>query len=110
MTGPGPRDELVLDVVAEIPPGRLASYGDVAAVVARLGTPCTARQVARALRRYGGDVPWWRVVQAAGTVADEVLPQARSLLAQEEVVLNGNRVPLQALRWTPDLAQLQRLL
>lgn len=110
MTGPGPTAEVILDVVDAIPAGALASYGDVAAVVGALGRPCSARQVAATLSRYGGDVPWWRVVQAAGTVADEVLPAARTPLAADGVVLNGRRVPLVALRWQPDLAALREAL
>ena len=52
----------VLDVVAAIPPGRVMSYGDVAAT---LGSRA-ARAVGTVMARYGGDVPWWRVVRASG--------------------------------------------
>ncbi len=110
MSGPGPVAELILDVVGTIPAGALASYGDVADVVRALGRPCGARQVAATLSRYGGDVPWWRVVQSAGTVADDVLPAARRPLAADGVVLNGRRVPLAALRWQPDVVALRRVL
>ncbi len=102
-----PRDELVLDVVALIPEGALASYGDIAGTVNALGTACTARQAAATLSHYGGGVPWWRVVQAAGTLADEVLPAARTHLVAEGVVVVGRRVPLQELRWQPDLVVLR---
>lgn len=105
-----PRDEAVLDVVSLIPEGALASYGDIAAIVSALGNPCTARQAAATLSRYGGDVPWWRVVQAAGTVADEVLPAARTLLVADGVVVVGRRVPLQELRWQADLASVRAAL
>ena len=94
-------------MVGQIPPGALASYGDVAELVRALGLACTARQVAAALRRFGGDVPWWRVVQAAGTIAEEVLPQARTRLVAEGVVVVDRRVPLPALRWQPDVQRLQ---
>ena len=43
----------VLLAVQQIPPGRVASYGDVARVV---GT--AARQVGRVLALHGTDVPW----------------------------------------------------
>ena len=107
MRDPDARDDLVLDVVRQIPPSRLASYGDVAEVVRELGTPCTPRQVARTLSRFGSGVPWRRVVQASGTLANEVLAPARTHLVQEGVVVNGRRVPLAALRWTPDLPRLR---
>jgi alkylated DNA nucleotide flippase Atl1 len=52
----------VLDVVAAIPPGKVMSYGDVAAT---LGSRA-ARAVGTVMAHYGGDVPWWRVVRASG--------------------------------------------
>ncbi|MCU0277982.1 MAG: MGMT family protein [Candidatus Nanopelagicales bacterium] len=103
---PGDRDELVLEVVGEIPRGRLASYGDVAGVVTALGVPCTARQTARALREFGSAVPWWRVVQAAGTLAEPVAARACEQLRAEGVPVQGQRVPLHQLRWVPDTDEL----
>lgn len=107
MTQPGVRDEAVLDVVSLIPAGALASYGDIAEVVGALGVPCTPRQAARTLSRFGSGVPWWRVVQAAGTVAEEVLPEARTRLVAEGIVVVGRRVPLGQMRWTPDVEALR---
>ncbi len=52
----------VLDVVDSIPPGRVLSYGDVAAL---LGSRA-ARAVGTIMRRYGHAHPWWRVVRAGG--------------------------------------------
>ncbi len=47
----------VLLAVGLVPPGRVASYGDIARVVG-----VGPRQVGAVLRRGGGDVPWWRIV------------------------------------------------
>jgi len=55
-------------VVRHIPKGRVATYG----VVARLaGRPGAARTVGWALSALPdeGDVPWWRVVNAAGRIS-----------------------------------------
>ncbi|MGH1525787.1 MGMT family protein [Leifsonia sp. L25] len=52
----------VLAVVDSIPPGRVMTYGDVAAA---LGSRA-ARMVGQIMAYYGGDVPWWRVVRASG--------------------------------------------
>jgi len=52
----------VLEVVASIPPGRVMTYGDVAAA---LGSRA-ARAVGTVMAHYGSDVPWWRVVRASG--------------------------------------------
>ncbi|GAA1439863.1 MGMT family protein [Leifsonia poae] len=54
--------ERVLAVVDSIPPGRVMTYGDVAAV---LGSRA-ARMVGQIMAYYGSDVPWWRVVRASG--------------------------------------------
>ena len=54
--------EAVLDVAASIPPGRVMSYGQVAAT---LGSR-SARGVGRVMAHYGSEVPWWRVVRAGG--------------------------------------------
>ena len=53
----------VLDVVDEIPPGRVMSYGDIAEYL-EAGGP---RQVGRVMAVFGGGVPWWRVIRADGT-------------------------------------------
>lgn len=54
--------EAVLQVVESIPPGRVMSYGQVAATFGSR----SARGVGWVMSRYGSDVPWWRVVQASG--------------------------------------------
>ena len=52
----------VLLVVAEIPSGRVMTYGDVAAELGSRG----ARAVGRVMATEGSAVPWWRVVRADG--------------------------------------------
>lgn len=52
----------VLEVVVDIPAGRVMSYGDVAAAIGSRA----ARAVGSVMAHYGGDVPWWRVVRASG--------------------------------------------
>src|SRR5690606_22467364 len=61
---PPPDDyaELVLDTVATIPEGRVASYGAVAAAVREVTGRGSARVVGRVMARYGSEVCWWRVV------------------------------------------------
>lgn len=55
-------------VVAGIPPGRVASYGEVAA---RAGLPRRARLAGRALRLTpeGMQLPWHRIMRADGRIA-----------------------------------------
>ena len=85
----------VLDVVARIPPGRVMTYGDVAEY---LGTG-TGRTVGTVLRHHGSEVPWWRVVQASGRPAEPHLLDALARLAGEGCAIQGERVPLAAVRW-----------
>ena len=70
-------DEAIPAVVAAIPAGRLVSYADVAEIASQAGYACGPRRVARALSDHGDQVPWWRVVQAAGTLAEPVRDAAR---------------------------------
>ena len=53
--------ERVLRVVEQIPPGQIASYGEVGGIVG-IGP----RQVGWVMSNYGSTVPWWRVTNAAG--------------------------------------------
>lgn len=54
--------EAVLAVAALIPPARVLSYGDIAALL-ESGGP---RQVGAVMSAHGGSVPWWRVVRSSG--------------------------------------------
>ncbi|MDJ0347880.1 MGMT family protein [Cryobacterium sp. PH29-G1] len=64
MSTPEPDDfvSLVLGVVDSIPPGRVMTYGGVAA---QLGSRA-ARAVGQIMARYGSDVAWWRVIRSGG--------------------------------------------
>jgi methylated-DNA-protein-cysteine methyltransferase related protein len=51
--------ERIRRVIVKIPRGRVITYGDVAAAA---GMPGAARTVGYALRAFGSDVPWQRVL------------------------------------------------
>jgi len=84
-------------VVRHIPKGRVATYG----VVARLaGRPGAARTVGWALSALPeeSDVPWWRVLNAAG--ADHGSVVQRALLLREGVKFAaGGAVNLAVFGW-----------
>jgi alkylated DNA nucleotide flippase Atl1 len=66
---PPPVDDFssrVLDLLDSIPPGRVMSYGDIAAYLAAGPGP---RQVGKVMSVYGGAVAWWRVIHSDGTPA-----------------------------------------
>jgi alkylated DNA nucleotide flippase Atl1 len=89
-------DEAVFDVVDQIPPGRVTTYGAIGELIG-IGP----RRVARALSSGGGAVAWYRVVRADGSVAEPVRVRQLELLAAEGVPMRGGRVVLSAVRW-PD--------
>ena len=94
----------ILAVVARIPPGRVATYGQVAALA---GAPRHARQVGYALHDLpsGSSLPWQRVINARG----EVSPRSeagwegfqRALLEAEGIEFRQGRVDLERYRWEP---------
>ncbi len=92
-------------MVARIPKGRVATYGQVATLA---GLPRRARLVGRALRLVpeGLDIPWHRVVNAQGKISargdalgHEDLQAA--LLRREGVRFTGTTIPLVQYRWDP---------
>lgn len=83
-----PFRERVYAMVRRIPRGRVASYGDVAALV---GAPRAARGVGAALSALDpdDDVPWWRVINHQGRLTISPVHGLRvlqrTLLEQEGV-------------------------
>jgi methylated-DNA-protein-cysteine methyltransferase-like protein len=102
---PPPDDyaELVLDVVATIPPGRVTSYGAIAAVVREMTGRGSARVVGRVMALYGSEVCWWRVVTASGAPAERVASEQLARLRAEDVPMTGDppRVDLRRAGWQP---------
>lgn len=87
--------ERVLEVVEQIPRGRVMSYGDIAEFI---GSPAP-RAVGQVMFRYGSQVPWHRVLRADGTPAPQIADRQLALLAAEGVPMRGNRVDMRAARW-----------
>lgn len=75
--------------IAAIPPGKVASYGQVALLA---GLPGRARLVGRVLSHLppGSDIPWQRVVNARGEISlsEHAGAQQRRLLEREGVSFN----------------------
>jgi len=87
--------EQILDCVEHIPRGYVMTYGDVAEFVATRA----ARHVGRIMAESGGSVPWFRVVRADGSCAEQVRAEQLRLLRAEGVPLRGDRVDLATARW-----------
>ena len=89
--------EQVYAVVAQIPYGKVVSYGQIALI---LGRPRAARQVGWAMRCCPDHLPWQRVVLADGTVAGGMHANLRKKLLESEGVafLPDGRVDMQTCR------------
>ena len=77
-------------MVAAIPPGRVATYGDIACAAA-LSSP---RIVAWIMRTDSEDLPWHRVITASGRPAPHLAERQLELLRAEGVIAIDHRVPL----------------
>lgn len=90
-------------LVRRIPSGRVIAYGGVAAL---LGVPRGARGVGHVLSALpeGTDVPWWRVVNARGSISLHGYPGLlqRMMLEAEGVRFGRNGViDWQRFGWRP---------
>ena len=92
----------IFATVARVPRGRVASYGQIAAVA---GLPRCARLVGWSLRHAPDDVklPWHRVLRSDGRIAfpdgSEAFALQVRLLARERVVVERGRVDLSRYGW-----------
>ena len=90
-------------VVSGIPPGKVVTYGQIAAF---LGHPRAARTVGWALHSIpaGLDLPWHRVINSQGRISGEPTAlrahEQKALLEDEGVLFDASgRVDLQEYGW-----------
>ena len=93
----------IYEIVRRIPAGKVATYGQVAALAGARGH---ARQVGYALHGLpdGADVPWHRVINARGQISVRSSPGSgvdqRRLLEAEGVEFDHlERIDLSRFRW-----------
>jgi len=109
-----PFQQAVLEVVRLVPPGRVVSYGQVAAYV---GAPRAARQVGWIMRSLSGtpDFPWWRVLNNSGAITikgnlhNDALMQNNHLEAEGVEVNDAYQLDMNKYRFRPDAATLAGL-
>ncbi|WP_372966557.1 MGMT family protein [Marinobacter sp.] len=98
------KEQKIWQVVAAIPPGSVASYGQVAAMA---GLGRQARFVGRALGKLpaGHSIPWHRVLRSNGQIAFPEGTEARQLqterLRLEGVDVIKGRVSMKNVQWQP---------
>jgi methylated-DNA-protein-cysteine methyltransferase related protein len=86
--------ELVRALVAMIPAGKVATYGDVASA-AGLSSP---RIVGWIMRTDSADLPWHRVIRSSGRPAPHLATRQLELLRAEGVLAVDGKVPLRDVR------------
>ncbi len=96
--------DAVYDLVRQIPSGRVATYGQISNLMGNLLSPLA---VGWALHSCPDGVPWQRVVNAAGALSTERLPDIppglqRAMLQAEGVVFGeDDTIDLERFRWEP---------
>ncbi|MEW5960925.1 MAG: MGMT family protein [Chloroflexota bacterium] len=101
-----PTYERIYAVVRRIPAGKVATYGQIAAIVGG----CTARMVGYAMAAlpYGSDVPWQRVINRQGKISprgpgNDSLHQQQLLEAEGVAFDRQGRVDFLEVGWSgPD--------
>ena len=95
----------VLALVAQIPPGRVMTYGQLATLA---GHPGAARQVGVIMNGLldGHDLPWQRVINAQGRISTDKLGFGdiqRGLLVNEGIAFDtAGKCDLGRCQWWPD--------
>ena len=89
------KPQLIWQIVASIPKGKVASYGQIADLA---GLPGYARYVGTTLSRLpaGTKLPWHRVVNASMKLAERSgsrMIEQRRLLEAEDVTFLGQKIP-----------------
>ena len=98
------KEQKIWQVVAAIPRGNVASYGQVAAMA---GLGRQARFVGRALGKLpaGHSIPWYRVIRSNGEIAFPEDTETRrvqtELLRVEGVMVVKGRIKMREFQWQP---------
>jgi methylated-DNA-protein-cysteine methyltransferase-like protein len=104
MTGKLRLYDQIYDLVRQVPPGKVATYGQIAELVGG----CTARMVGYAMaalkRGTAPDVPWQRVINAKGKISvhGDGIGNAmqRVILEQEGIEFDANgRLDFERFGW-----------
>jgi methylated-DNA-protein-cysteine methyltransferase-like protein len=100
-----PAIQAIWDVVAQIPPGTVSTYGDVARAA---GLPGRARQAGYALKHTpeGLHLPWHRVVGAGGKI---VFPPGSSAFREQARRLRGEGIKVYKGRVARPALRVERL-
>lgn len=95
----------ILEVIALIPYGKVASYGQIAKLA---GLPKHARLVGYVLKHLDQEsvIPWYRVINSQGKISVTRINEKgenvqQNLLEQEGIYLLNGKVSLKVFGWQP---------
>lgn len=95
----------ILEVIALIPYGKVATYGQIAKLA---GIPKHARLVGYVLKHLDQEssIPWNRVINSQGKISVMRINEKgeniqQQLLADEEIYVLNNKINLKVFSWTP---------
>ncbi|MEG0406429.1 MAG: MGMT family protein [Acinetobacter sp.] len=95
----------ILEVIALIPYGKVATYGQIAKLA---GLPKHARLVGYVLKHLdkSSEIPWYRVINSQGKISVTRINQQgenvqQSLLEQEGIYLLNGKISLKKFVWQP---------
>ena len=93
-------------LIRAIPPGRVASYGDLGKA---MQNPISGLLVGRWVKVSPTEIPWWRVVGKDGRLpivkqSPHLAMEQEDRLCAEGIMLEGGRVPTAAFISISDLA------
>ena len=95
----------ILEVIALIPHGKVASYGQIAKLA---GLPKHARLVGYVLKHLDqeSEIPWYRVINSQGKLSVTRINEKgenvqQNLLEQEGIYLLNGKVSLKVFGWQP---------
>ena len=94
--------ERVFALVAQIPNGRVMTYGQIAAIC---GNPRAARIVGGIAHFGDPSLPWQRVVKKDGSLAEGFpggVSGHESALLQEGIKLTNSHIDMKRYQWWPD--------
>lgn len=95
-------NEIIWQIVASIPQGQVATYGQIARLA---GFPNHARYVGATLRNLpsGSTLPWYRVINAKGEISfplnSEAYQRQKRLLESDGIIFNDMKVSLKRYIW-----------
>ena len=94
---------MIFQVIAQIPYGRVASYGQIARLA---GIPKHSRLVGYVLKHMVADssLPWYRVINSQGKISlSKLNDQGQNIQAQllmaEGILVIGDKVKMKEFQW-----------